>query len=259
MTEPADDAALGIRVEGVAKRFGEVVALDGVSLTVPAGSCYCLLGRNGAGKSTLVNVMSGLLEPDEGSVLYDGASIVDSDDHVQKRLGVLPERDPLVGELTGWQYLQLVSILHGLPGPAADDRVQRLVERIFEESSALERRTGSYSQGMRVKLGLCAALRHEPDFLILDEPFNHLDPVAAPRVGSLLKERRDAGSTLFVSSHDLEHVEPLADRVGVLQEGRLTFSGPAGEFRQIGGDLRRSLEDVLEGGTPASRGSGERA
>lgn len=244
----------GIRVEGVSKSFGDVAALRDVSLRVEAGACYCLLGRNGAGKSTLIDVMAGLISPDDGTVRYGDIPVTDEGADLQRRIGVLPGRDPLVDELTGWRYLELVSILHDLPPPRNDSRLRRLLERILEESEVLERRIASYSRGMRVKLGICSAFRHRPSAVLLDEPFSNLDPVSVAAVRGFLSEYRDAGGTLFVSSHDLDQVESLADDVGVLRDGTLVYSGPAEGLRSVAGGLEQSILDILGGNSGSGTG-----
>lgn len=235
-----------IRVNNVSKCFGRVQALAEVSVEIAAGECFCLLGRNGAGKSTLINVMSGLAHPDTGEVRYGDLSLSGSGLEVKRTLGVLPDRDPTVAELTGLEYLELVALLHGLSWPTVRGRAMELSEQLLELQDALPRRIGGYSRGMRTKLGLCAALLHEPRYVLLDEPFSSMDPLSAARLRDLIGAMRAAGSAILLSSHDLGQVERVADRIGVLDRGELLFVGTPTQFSgSAAGSLERSLLDLL--------------
>lgn len=229
-------------VEQVTKRYGKLTALDSVSLQIRGGECFCLLGRNGAGKSTLIGVLAGLVRPDSGRVAFNGLAWDEHALAIKKMMGVLPDRDPSIGEMTGAEYLDLVCILRQMPQSWRDTRVGRIAEPLLGSAEVLYRPISSYSRGTRVKISLCAALVHDPALLILDEPFSSLDPVSAAHLTKLLRELRDEGTALLVSSHSLGYVADVATHIGVLDEGRFLF---AGEFDRFTASGKQSIEDSL--------------
>lgn len=237
---------MSIRVQEVSKRYGHIYVLENISLSVKFGECFCLLGRNGVGKSTLINIMSDIIRPDSGGVTYDGLSFDKAELAIKRRLGVLPESDPTISELTGYQYLEFVSHLHDITAIEAKDKIEHFFNLLLENEKVGDRRIATYSRGMRVKLALCAALLHSPDYLLLDEPFTGLDPVSASILVKLFQELRHDGVAIFISSHNLNYVEQIATVVGVLEQRQLKFVGTIKELTaKHNGTIEQSLLDLL--------------
>jgi len=206
-----------VEIEGVSKRYGGVQALDGLSLTIPEGGIYGLLGANGAGKSTLMRIIAGLVFADAGSVRLFGAPAGAAG---RRRLGALVESASFYPFLTAAQTL---ATLADTSGVAVDG--EALLGRVGL-SAAADRRVGDFSLGMKQRLGIAAALIGGPDLLLLDEPANGLDPPGTVELRRLLRELAGEGITIVFSSHLLDEVERLCDRAAILDKGRLAAEGP---------------------------------
>ena len=227
-------------VEGVTKRYGETLAVDGVSLRVAAGEVYALLGANGAGKSTLIRMMTGLSEPDAGGVTVCGEEMRRRPLAAKRRVGYLPEELYFYQRLTGREYLRLVAGLKG----ADEARVSEEVE--FFELSAVEGKwVGGYSLGMRKKLGLAAAFVGGPRVLVLDEPLNGLDVEMMRKLRLRVAGERERGAAFVISSHVMSFVERAADRAGVMSAGRMVAEGSPSELRRLAGMPDEPFEDVF--------------
>jgi ABC-2 type transport system ATP-binding protein len=226
----ARTGAAGPRVElaDVSRWYGNVVAVNGVSFSLGAGVTG-LLGPNGAGKSTLLHMIAGLLQPSAGAVTVDGRPTY-GDPEVFRRVGLVPEREAVFGFLTGREFVRLNADLQGLGAPAA--AVQRALETVELESAA-DRPLGTYSKGMRQRAKVAGALVHDPSVLVLDEPFNGMDPRQRLHMMDLLRDLGAAGRTILFSSHILEEVERVAERVLVVVAGRLAASGDFREIRRL--------------------------
>ena len=220
-----------ITIDKVSRWFGNVVAVNDVSMTIGPGVTG-LLGPNGAGKSTLIHMMSGFLAASSGTVALDGAGIWRNQE-VYRQIGLVPERESMYDFLTGWEFVLTNAELHGLPDPgAATRRVLALVGMEY----AQERRTGTYSKGMKQRVKMASALVHDPAVLLLDEPFNGMDPRQRLQLMELLRRFGAEGRTVLFSSHILEEVEQLARHIEVVVAGRHAASG---DFRRI----RRLMTD----------------
>ncbi|MFB7128600.1 ABC transporter ATP-binding protein [Kitasatospora sp. NPDC056273] len=220
-----------ISIDKVSRWFGNVVAVNDITMTIGPGITG-LLGPNGAGKSTLIHMMSGFLAPSSGSVTLDGAPIW-RNQQVYKQIGLVPERESMYDYLTGWEFVLANAELHGLPQPgAAARRALDLVEMEY----AKDRRTGTYSKGMKQRVKMASALVHDPSVLLLDEPFNGMDPRQRLQLMDLLRRFGADGRTVLFSSHILEEVEQLARHIEVVVAGRHAASG---DFRKI----RRLMTD----------------
>src|ERR1044072_7989275 len=227
-------------VEEVTKRYGETLAVDAVSLRVVAGEVYALLGANGAGKSTLIRMMTGLAEPDSGSVTVCGEEMRRRPLAAKRRVGYLPEELDFFQRLAGREYLRLVAGLKG----ASDARVTEEVE-FFELRAAEGKWVGGYSLGMRKKLGLAAAFIGEPRVLVLDEPLNGLDVEMMRKLRLRVEQERDAGRAFIVSSHVMSFVERVADRAGGTRAGRFVAEGSPAELRRLAQMPDEPFEDVF--------------
>jgi ABC-2 type transport system ATP-binding protein len=249
MTGMTDSSPPAIEIRNLVRRFGAVTAVDGVSLRIPRGSLFGFLGPNGAGKTTTVRMVTGLLRPDAGDALVCGRSILLDPVEVKRRIGVVPDDLALFDRLSFQENLALVGGVHGLSRSETESRAEDLLRLLdLHEERGLLAAQGS--SGMRKKLALAAALIHAPPVLFLDEPFEGIDPVAGLRIRDLLRQLASRGTTIFLTSHILEIVERLADRVAVIVRGRVTVDGPVADLRRGG----RTLEDVFVEavGSPAS-------
>ena len=225
-----------VSVNAVAKWYGNVVAVNDVTFGLAPGVTG-LLGPNGAGKSTLLHLIAGLLRPSAGSVTVDGRSTF-GDPAIYRRVGLVPEREAVFPYLTARELVRLSAQLQGLP--LGSGAVDRALERV-ELSMAADRELATYSKGMRQRAKVAAALVHDPAVLVLDEPFNGMDPRQRLHMMALLREFADAGRVILFSSHILEEVERVAERVLVVVAGRLAASGDFREIRRLMTDRPHSF------------------
>lgn len=226
------------------KSYGSEVALDSLTLDIQHGTVYGFLGPNGAGKTTTMRLLTGLSDPDSGSVRVCG---VDPSDRraIAGRVGYLPETPPLYDEFSAREQLEYVADLRDVPSAAARERIESSLERFGLVGDA-GKPISSYSKGMRQKTALAGTVLGDPDVLFLDEPTSGLDPRAARTVRDILAELAAQGRTVFLSTHVLPVVEELADRVGVLNEGRLVTEGTPAELKhRAEAGTERGLEDAF--------------
>jgi sodium transport system ATP-binding protein len=231
-----------IRLDGVAKSFGDVKALSGISFEVPDGQVTGLLGPNGAGKTTALRVVYGVLRPDSGHALVDGIDLAEARLEAQRRLGVFPHAQGLYTRLTAREHILYFGQMHGLRGPALSRRADELIAALAMEDIA-DRRTEGFSQGQRVKVALARALVHDPRNVVLDEPTNGLDVAATRQVRTLLRQLREQGRCILFSSHVMQEVSALCDRVVVIARGAVVAEGTPDDLRRQTG--RESLEDAF--------------
>jgi ABC-2 type transport system ATP-binding protein len=225
-----DPAAIGqpIVVDRVSRWYGNVVAVNDISFALGAGITG-LLGPNGAGKSTLLHLLAGLLRPSSGRVLLEGQAAWGHPE-VYRRIGLVPEREAVYPFLTGREFVDVAARLQGVPDPRA--ATAQAIATVDLESAA-DRAVGTYSKGMRQRVKIAAALVHEPPILLLDEPFNGMDPRQRLHMMDLLRRMAAAGTTILFSSHILEEVERVADGILVIYAGRLAASGDFREIRRL--------------------------
>jgi ABC-2 type transport system ATP-binding protein len=204
-----------INIDGVTKRFGDELALEGLDLTVREGEVYGFLGPNGAGKSTTINLLLDFIRPTAGGVTVFGRDAQEGSLEIRERTGILPEGIELYDRLTGRQHVEFA-----IESKAADDDADELLSRVGI-ADATDKKAGGYSKGMAQRLTLATALVGEPDLLILDEPSTGLDPNGAREMREIIREENRRGATVFFSSHVLGQVEAICDRVGILRDGEL--------------------------------------
>jgi ABC-2 type transport system ATP-binding protein len=235
--QPSGEPAMTVR--GLVKRFDTTLAVAGVDLDVPAGSFYGLLGPNGAGKTTTLSMAVGLLRPDAGQVRILGYDVW-ADPAAAKRLfGVLPDGMRLFDRLNGAELLAYHGLLRGMDPAVVDQRARELLE-VLELGVANRTLVVDYSAGMKKKIGLACALLHGPRLLVLDEPFEAVDPVSAALIRDILQRYVSGGGTVIFSSHVMEVVERLCSHVAILAGGQIRLHGTLGRVRG-----ERSLEDVF--------------
>ncbi|SDT73997.1 ABC-2 type transport system ATP-binding protein [Actinoplanes derwentensis] len=235
--QPEDTPAMSLR--GLVKRFDTRLAVSGVSLEVPAGSFFGLLGPNGAGKTTTLSMAVGLLRPDEGQAHLLGYDVWHSPAAAKALVGVLPDGVRMFDRLTGPELLAYHGLLRGMPADIVDQRAGDLLE-VLELGTGNRTLVVDYSAGMKKKIGLACALLHAPRLLVLDEPFEAVDPVSAALIRDILQRYVSGGGTVVFSSHVLEVVEQLCSHVAIMSDGALRMIGTLAEVR---GD--RSLQDVF--------------
>ena len=233
-----------LEIAGLTKTFGEKVAVDHVDITVPQGSFYGLVGPNGAGKTTTLSMVTGLLRPDAGTVLVGGHDVWQDPVAVKARIGVLPEGLRLFERLSGRELLAYSGRLRGLPGDEVDKRATQLLD-VLDLAGAQHKLVVDYSTGMRKKIGLAAALLHNPEVLFLDEPFEGVDPVSAQTIRGVLERYTRSGATVVFSSHVMELVESLCDWVAVMAAGRIRAHGPLTEVRGDAASLQQAFLELV--------------
>jgi ABC-2 type transport system ATP-binding protein len=237
-----------IEVRGLERRFpGGVLAVAGIDLEVSEGEIYAFLGPNGAGKTTTVRMLVTLLAPTGGSATVAGFDVVQDAPSVRRAIGVALQEAALDPLMTGRELMHLQATLHGLRGEEADRRGDALLTRVGLAHAA-DRRVGTYSGGMRRRLDLATALVHDPKVLFLDEPTTGLDPVSRIAIWDEVRRLNEEGTTVFLTTQYLEEADQLADRVGIIDDGKMAAEGtPAVLKAQIG---RSHLEVVIaEGGS----------
>jgi ABC-2 type transport system ATP-binding protein len=235
----SDTPALQLRA--LHKAFGRP-AVDGLDLSVRRGELYALLGPNGAGKTTTLRMVTGLVAPDAGQVEVFGIDLARDPSAAKRKMAYLPDDPLLYGKLKPTEYLEFVAGLWGIGADEAEPRARRLLDWLDLSKHAHELTEG-FSRGMKQKLALAGALIHEPELLILDEPLTGLDAAAARQVKDLLLSHVEQGGTVILTTHILEVAERLAQRIGIIRQGRLIAEGTLAELRErtLGG----SLEDVF--------------
>ncbi|MBH0110484.1 ABC transporter ATP-binding protein [Salinibacterium sp. NG22] len=226
-----------LEVSGLSKGFGDTVAVDDIRLSVRAGVFYGIVGPNGAGKTTTLSMITGLLRPDSGSATVNGVDVWASPEVAKRSIGVLPDRLRIFDRLTGSQLLYYSGVLRGLDATEVRKRSADLATA-FGLDDVMGRLVSDYSSGMLKKVALAAAMIHSPRLLVLDEPFESVDPVSAATVTRILKQYVDAGGTVLLSSHRMELVQRVCSHVAVIVEGRLLADGTIDEVRN-----GMSLED----------------
>ncbi len=209
-----------LELRNVFKRFGGFLAVNDVSFSVRAGEITGYLGPNGSGKSTTLKMVTGLIEPTRGEILFEGVPIQSDPIAYKRRMGYVPEEPHLYSHLTGLEYLTLVAQLRDLPPKPASEKIDGLLQ-LFGLHSHRHLSISSYSKGMRQKLLLSAALLHNPDLILLDEPFSGLDVTSALVMRSLIRELAARGKVVVFSSHELDTVERVCSRVVILHQGKI--------------------------------------
>lgn len=220
-----------IETHNLGKRFGQVVAVDGVDLEVRAGQVLALLGPNGAGKTTTIRMLASILRPSKGWARVAGLDVVQEPVKVRRSVGLLTEHHGLYTRMKALEYLTFFGRTYGLPERALQERILSLLER-FDLAEALEMRLGQYSRGMRQKLALVRALLHDPPVLLLDEPTSAMDPASARKVRESILQLRDVRRAIVVCTHNLTEAEFLADRIAIIHQGRIVAQGSVPELKQ---------------------------
>ncbi len=237
-----------IEVSNLSKRFGQVVALDGISFEAPRGRITGLLGPNGAGKSTCLRILSTVMSADEGKASIGGIDVAADPLAVRRSFGVLPHGSGLYPQLTAVENIRYYGQLHGIGKPTLDQRIESLIERL-DLGEIAKRRAKGFSQGERTKVALARALVNEPEYVLLDEPTNGLDVMATRDLRQWLSELRERGCCILLSSHIMQEIAALADGLVIIAQGRIAASGTPDELKAQFGedDLEQVFVDAVEG------------
>jgi ABC-2 type transport system ATP-binding protein len=232
-----------IELTAVTKRYGPKVAVQDLNLAVPAGELFAFLGPNGAGKTTTIKLLCGLLFPTEGTVKVGGYDMRTDGDAARRLISYVPDQPFLYEKLTGREFLQFTCDLYGMSREYAAERIAAAIE-MFHLDDFVDDLTERYSHGMRQRTVFAAALAHEPRLLIADEPTVGLDPKSIRELKTLLRKQAESGVTVFLSTHTLDIAQELADRIGIIDHGRLLALGTMNDLRkQAARD--GSLEDLF--------------
>lgn len=232
-----------ILTEDLYKSFGATVAVDKLNLAVKAGEIYGFLGPNGSGKTTTIKMLAGLLEPSAGRAVICGHDLAKEATKAKALLAYVPDQPKLYGKLSAREFLFLMADLYRIPQEISRRRGQELLA-MFELENRQNELLEGFSHGMRQKVVLAAALIHQPQVLLMDEPTVGLDPASARLLKDILVQLAEQGATIFISTHILEIAERMCGRVGILQEGRLIAQGSPEELRRLAGS-QDSLEDIF--------------
>ncbi|HEY7389926.1 MAG TPA: ABC transporter ATP-binding protein [Bryobacteraceae bacterium] len=228
-----------ILVRGLKKFYGSKAAVNGVDLEVPRGSFFGFLGPNGAGKSTTIRILTGLIPADSGYIEILGMPLAEEELEIKRRIGLVPDESLLFDRLTGAEFLEFVGRMYGLDRRIAIERARDLLDLL--ELADDRKLIGEYSKGMRKRVAMAASLIHHPELFLMDEPFEGVDAVGARLMKDILLDQVRRGATVFLTSHVLEVVERLCDRIAIINHGTIVTSGTLAELR-AGGE---SLEDAF--------------
>lgn len=220
-----------IEVQNLRKLYGEKAAVDGLNLVVPRGCFFGFLGPNGAGKTTTIKMLMGLAPPTSGSISLLGLPMPERALEIKQLIGLVPDESLLFDHLTGGEFIEFVGRIYGLERTVARERSSELME-LFELGGNRRKLINEYSKGMRKRVAMAAALIHRPQLYLMDEPFEGVDAVGARLMKEILLEQVRHGATIFLTSHVLEVVERLCDRVAIINEGRLVREGSMAELRE---------------------------
>lgn len=228
-----------LEIKNFSKSYGDFKAVDNLNLTVKDGEIYGFIGHNGAGKSTTIKAVVGAMDFNEGEIYIDGKSVKKDPLGCKSVTAYVPDNPDIYDHLSGIQYLNFICDIFRVSESDRNERIKKYAE-LFEISSNLGDLISSYSHGMKQKLVLISALVHNPRFMVLDEPFVGLDPVASHKLKEIMREKCNEGGAIFFSTHVLEVAEKLCDRIGIIKRGRLVAEGSVQEV--VGG---KSLESFF--------------
>lgn len=233
-----------IRLEELSKRYGKQLAVDRLSLEVPAGELFGFLGPNGAGKTTTIKMMAGLLRPTSGRIVLAGHDLERQPERAKGVLGFIPDRPFLYEKLSASEFLRFVSGLYGIDGHEVSRRIDELLD-LVELSHVRSELIESFSHGMKQRLVMAASFIHQPQVLVVDEPMVGLDPRGARLIKGVFRQRCQTGATVFMSTHTLEVAQEMCDRIGIIMNGRLIALGSMEELQKLAHSDRPELEPIF--------------
>ncbi|MBE9546532.1 MAG: ABC transporter ATP-binding protein, partial [Proteobacteria bacterium] len=219
-----------IELKNLSKRYGNILAVNRLNLSVSKGEVFGFIGPNGAGKTTTIRMMGGVLAPTEGSVIICGINMADDPENAKKKTGFIPDRPFLYEKLTGMEFLRFTADLYGLSEETFYEKSEKLLKMfsIYDWSDEL---IESYSHGMKQRLVMSAALIHDPEVIVVDEPMVGLDPAGIRLVKDLFRDLAEGGKTIFLSTHTLKIAEEVCDRIGIIHKGSLIATGTTTDLK----------------------------
>ena len=233
-----------IDLENICKRFGSQTAVDRLNLTVKPGEVFGFIGPNGAGKTTTIRMMAGVLMPTEGRIRICGWDMAENPIAAKRRIGFIPDRPYLYEKLTATELLQFIADIYGVDAATGRRRAAELLER-FRLSTRATERIEAFSHGMKQRLVMCAALLHDPEVIVVDEPMVGLDPQGIKMVRELFQSLAADGKTVFVSTHTLPLAQDICHRIGIIHQGKLLALGTMNELERTAGVSEADLEQVF--------------
>jgi ABC-2 type transport system ATP-binding protein len=233
-----------IETKNLTKRYGKTLAVDRLSLKVLKGTIFGFIGPNGAGKTTTIKMLGGLIEPDAGAVLIRGTDIKTAPEEAKQRIGFIPDRPYLYEKLTGLEFLKFTADLYGVDESVFLDKAKNMLE-LFSLIDWKDELIEAYSHGMRQRLIMSAAILHDPEIIIVDEPMVGLDPAGIKMVKHLFRELADGGVTFFISTHTLSMAQDLCDYIGVIHHGKLIATGTLDDLKTKAQSTSGDLEAVF--------------
>jgi len=242
-----DYAAPVIEVHNLRKVYGTKAAVDGLTLSIPAGCFFGFLGPNGAGKTTTIKMLMGLAPPTDGTIALFGLPMPEKALEIKQQIGLVPDESLLFDHLTGGEFIEFAGRIYQLDRTVARQRTRELLE-LFELDSAGNKLISEYSKGMRKRVAMAAALIHRPKLFLMDEPFEGVDAVGARLMKDILLDQVRHGATIFLTSHVLEVVERLCDRVAIIRDGKLVIDGSMAELRGEAATLEEAFVRAVGAG-----------
>jgi len=238
-----------IKINGLSKKYNGLLAIDNLTLTVPERSIFGYVGPNGAGKSTTINILTGMILPTEGEVKLLGYDLRKDSIEIKKRIGVILEVLNLFEGLTGEEHLRFVGKVYKIDKNILEERIKETLD-FFDLTSAKDRLIETYSQGMKKKLAFASAIIHKPKILLMDEPFENVDPISRKKIKDILNKFRNNGSTILITSHSLVEVEDFCDEVAIINKGKIVFQSATKDIRnkiknEITQETYQSLEEIF--------------
>ncbi|GAK60174.1 putative ABC transporter ATP-binding protein [Candidatus Vecturithrix granuli] len=233
-----------IEIINLTKRYGNITAVTDISLTIPNGQLFGFLGPNGAGKTTTIKTLVGLLKPTLGTVKIEGFDVQKQPLEAKRVVGFIPDKPFIYEKLTGREFLQFIAGLYQVEQRDVEERITQLLD-MFELSDWGDELVESYSHGMRQKLVMSAALIHQPQVIVVDEPMVGLDPKGARLVKKIFRELCDKGTTIFMSTHTLEIAEQMCDHIAIIQKGQIIAQGTIEGLHRLAQTTKTNLEDIF--------------
>ncbi len=233
-----------LHIDNITKKFGSVVAVDNLAITLDDGELFGFIGPNGAGKTTTIKMIVGLLRPDMGTITIDGNNVVEKPREAKKLIGYIPDNPYIYDRLTGREFLELVGSLYGMERNVIQERIDFLFD-LFSIEDWGDDFAAEYSHGMRQKVIMASAIMHDPKLVVIDEPMVGLDPQSQRLVKNILKKLTEQGITVFMSTHTLSVAEELCTKIGIIHKGKLLKIGTLDKLRSDAKMENKSLEELF--------------
>jgi len=233
-----------LKIENLAKSFGSFIAVDNISLHIEEGDLFGFLGPNGAGKTTTIKIITGLYALSNGKVFVDGIDINENHLAAKKHIGYIPDQPFLYEKLTGKEFLFFSGGLYKIPKQKLKDKIEELID-VLNIGDWVNKRAEEYSQGMRQRITIASALLHEPKLIIVDEPMVGLDPQSAHIIKKLFKELTSMGTAIFMSTHSLNVVEEICNKVAIINNGQIIFNDKIDKLYELREDMDNSIEKIF--------------